>query len=665
MTSSRLTIDNLPVELLYKIFNNLSTFDIYFHVSLVNHHLYTVARSYSNFELFENTPEFKQLCARLLPSQVSSLGLHINRTVADYEDCDCQFHQDYNDPEHGPDWVKCCVSWYDIPVDEFGHNQACKFYKFNKYSAAYHSDRFFTFCHDRLDQFNRIRSLDLYGIPEESFSQVIDRLISLIPQLALTLYRIIDLNFPFDERIEHYTRFIRTLQNLREISFCTPCVLLKLMPIVFTIQHVNLIRCTINQWRDIKAYLPNLCSIKIGYLDIADNHSSEGSIITAISINHDQTTSKIIGFDPSLMKTTVFVDLHINLSTLSYLSLQHQANTNQDFDEYFDGSWWESTLKISAPMLKSFEFEFYFHNPPYLSLKRMDKIMKPFQTAYWMTQKRWYVHFMSSDEYGSYLFTKKFAFDQYDDCESSSTCNRWSIWKSVTRGLVIDYSTGHSLPNLLESNDPTIDLYIRGPMLQTIESSGYLTLEDHIKPYVNYNYVERLRLGANIKREGRRKSKHNLRALFRQVTYLKIDRLEYLDSLYAQRIKFLRRLAKKIDLIILVEKTNWCFSSDKMAIDKFCQFFLNLKQLDLTVNDLQAMTFIIDALLHLEKAIFRFPIYIREILLINEDLCLFTTRLNTMNWSYEIFQNTIHLYIGPKEICSESKLKAIHYLIVS
>ena len=44
------SLDNLPVELLHKIFDNLSTVDIYFNVSLVNRRLREIALSYSQFQ---------------------------------------------------------------------------------------------------------------------------------------------------------------------------------------------------------------------------------------------------------------------------------------------------------------------------------------------------------------------------------------------------------------------------------------------------------------------------------------------------------------------------------------------------------------------------------------------------------------------------------------
>jgi hypothetical protein len=70
MASSEIILDDVSVELLYKIFNNLSAFDIYFYVPLVNHRLHTAAHSYPNFELAEKTPKFKQLAPlHFVPSQ--------------------------------------------------------------------------------------------------------------------------------------------------------------------------------------------------------------------------------------------------------------------------------------------------------------------------------------------------------------------------------------------------------------------------------------------------------------------------------------------------------------------------------------------------------------------------------------------------------------------
>jgi hypothetical protein len=168
--------------------------------------------------------------------------------------------------------------------------------------------------------------------------------------------------------------------------------------------------------------------------------------------------------------------------------------------------------------------------------------------------------------------------------------------------------------------------------------------------------VRRLRLNTNIEREDKKQLKAGFLRLFRNVTCLKIDRMEHLQSLLVQRKKAIELMTNQIYLLKLVEPANWWFWHDRRSIDDFCRVFTNLKQLDLKVTDPKVMAIIIDALLNLEEAIFRFPISVNEILRINKYLCLFTARLHCLNWSYEIFKKTVHLYINRNQVCSKSEL---------
>jgi hypothetical protein len=355
------------------------------------------------------------------------------------------------------------------------------------------------------------------------------------------------------------------------------------------------------------------------------------------------------------------VDLDMILSTLTHLSLQHYAVKSQNFDKFFDGSWWEHCLKTSIPQLKSFAFEFVFGYPhKTLTFDEAKVILLPFQTDYWLKEKQWYVNFILTSAHGPRLFTDEFQRDRYEmTCVNSllklSTNESLSTSQIMTE-LTIDYSASDPLLSSLRFVSQVLDLYIRGPISREGSSSNCLSLNNHVRPYVDYCNVQRLRLGTNIEREDKKQLKAGFLRLFRNVTCLKIDQMEHLQSLLVQRKKAIELMTNQIYLLKLVEPTNWWFWRDRRSIDDFCRVFTNLKQLDLKVRDSQVMAIIIDALLNLEEAIFRFSISVNEILLTNKDLCLFNTRLRCVNWSYEIFKKTVHLYMNINEICSESEL---------
>ena len=175
------SLDNLPVELLHKIFDNLSTVDIYFNVSLVNRRLRNIALSYSQFQLTIRIPQYQHPYKELSPSQVCSLSL-----------CGDNFGR---------------VSVIDL---------------------------------DLLNEFDHLRSLDLTGVSNECFSRLIDHLVKTTPQLALTLFHIKDQNIEFpDQRIQDWIRFILILHNLRQISLYHPTLILALESAIPTIEpHV-------------------------------------------------------------------------------------------------------------------------------------------------------------------------------------------------------------------------------------------------------------------------------------------------------------------------------------------------------------------------------------------------------------------------------------------
>jgi hypothetical protein len=527
-------------------------------------------------------------------------------------------------------------------------------------------ERFFIFYHDRLNQFDHLRSLDLTGIPNESFSRSIDRLVQSMPQLALTLYKIKDENAVFsDERTEHFIRFILTLQNVRQISLHKAHVILALESAVPTIEYICLESITITEMRKLKTYRPNLRFLTIKKINFNESNDKQSGTFPSnnlfVSISRNRLASKFVELETSFMKKILFMNLRIILSTLTHLSLQHSAGKTQNFGKFFDGSWWENCLKTSIPQLKSFAFEFIFGYPhKTLTFDEVKVMLIPFQTDYWLKEKRWYVNFILTSAHGPRLFTDEF---QRDKCEMTDvnsllklSTNESLSTSQIMTELTIDYSAGDPLPSSLRFGSQVLDLYIQGPVLRAGSPSRYLSLNDHIRPYVDYCNVQRLRLAANIAFEDQKQLKTGFLRLFRNIRCMKIDRMEHLQSLLVQRKKAIHLMTNQIYLLKIVEPTNWWFWRDRRSIEDFCRVFINVKQLDLKVRDSQVMAIIIDALLNLEEAIFRFPISVNEILLANKDLCLFNTRLRCLNWSYEIFEKTVHLYKNKNEICSESEL---------
>jgi hypothetical protein len=249
------------------------------------------------------------------------------------------------------------------------------------------------------------------------------------------------------------------------------------------------------------------------------------------------------------------------------------------------------------------------------------------------------------------LFTREFArrINDMTDVDSSlktSTDQSFlAIQEKTITELTVNYSCVRPSPTSLRFGSQILDLYIRNSIPSSKVQSEFLSLKNDIRPYVDFCNVQRLRLGANILQEDKKELKHGILRLFRNVSCLKIDRLEHLYARTAQQKKAMDLLKNQILVLKVVEPIDWWFWRDRPTIDAFCRIFSNLKQLDLGVYHHQVMTIIVDNLLNLEEAIFRFNEDVEQILLENKNFGLCKTRLRSFNWSFEIFKKMVHLKI--------------------
>lgn len=95
-----------------------------------------------------------------------------------------------------------------------------------------------------------------------------------------------------------------------------------------------------------------------------------------------------------------------------------------------------------------------------------------------------------------------------------STDESLSTSQTITE-LTIDYSAGNPSSTSLRFGKQVLDLYIRA----CTQSMCYLSLNDHIRSYVDYYNIQRLRLGANIAFEDKKELKTGLLRLFRNVKH--------------------------------------------------------------------------------------------------------------------------------------------------
>ena len=344
-------LDLLPVELLHKIFDNLSAIDVHLHLSLVNQRLRAIALSYPHVQLVTGAPKFGLLCARLQASQVSSLFLseNTNGNKANYS------------------------------IDFFIRYQGI---------------------------FNHLRSLDFTGVPDHVFSRLVDHLVGSMPQLKWTLHNMKDKCVEYSSlRTMDFTRLMLWLEHVRLIAMYKLDALLALEKAVPTIECVFVETCTTVQMQALHEYRPNLRSLNVTEIllqGVRDDGSIEFFTGSRVTLSGHQLLSIFNGPEQRTVYQTLFVGLAPILSTLTHLRLQHTARDIQSLDMFLVGSWWEKSLKASAPLIKSFEFEFgcKSHQRQEVTLDDMNSILSSFQTEYWMKEKRWHVNIISSSSHG-------------------------------------------------------------------------------------------------------------------------------------------------------------------------------------------------------------------------------------------------------------------------
>ena len=135
--------------------------------------------------------------------------------------------------------------------------------------------------------------------------------------------------------------------------------------------------------RKLKEYRPNLRYLSVKQLKLIRSQDKQSMTSPPenifLSIKYNRILSKFVEVETNLMKKILFVNFSMVLSTLTHLSVQHSCVKNQHVNKFFDGSGWESSLKTSIPLLKSFAFEFAFNYPHRaLTIEDAKQILVPF-----------------------------------------------------------------------------------------------------------------------------------------------------------------------------------------------------------------------------------------------------------------------------------------------
>ncbi|CAF2667099.1 unnamed protein product [Rotaria sp. Silwood2] len=151
-------------------------------------------------------------------------------------------------------------------------------------------------------------------------------------------------------------------------------------PISSTIQHLTLYHCNLSHFPIIFRHFSSLRTLFIKYCDMID-YEPIGFEIPFDPVPMYQLTSLIMeDFNFNMCKIKSFLS---NTSSLTHLRLAGSIN-EIDFP-------WEQLIQTNLPLLNQFEFSFYMNIYDDDSSINNDTLIAPFRTPFWIKIKNWFV----------------------------------------------------------------------------------------------------------------------------------------------------------------------------------------------------------------------------------------------------------------------------------
>lgn len=326
------SLDTLPIELVYHICRNLDIRTILFSLRNVCKRFYTIINNYNQYELDLSSiskNEFHRICQIIDPKNVTSLIL--------------------SDGDMTPGQIDLFISIFNI--NEFIHLRSLTLMNIEKSELNLLMENINT---------NYLSSLSI-NIRKNNSKTKDTSISTLLSSILIANLHKLDLRM-WNHEINNFV-----------------------WPKNHTLQYLTLGHyVTVKQICNILSQLSHLRTLVLRNCIIND---IDGTINTLSDIQTNTYITSLIFINSRLQMNELIVLL---LLTPSLVHLQLTGSVNSS-DPILDGSQWENFIQSKLPLLKRFEFFFRAKIDSNSIPINIESWIVPFQTPFWLEHKSWFV----------------------------------------------------------------------------------------------------------------------------------------------------------------------------------------------------------------------------------------------------------------------------------
>jgi hypothetical protein len=319
----------LPVELFYRILDDLDTETILFVMQYVCKRFYSITANYNRYELnFKSISKhkFHQLCRVAHPQNVISLTL--------------------SNDDKTPGQIGLFLSLYHI------------------------------------EEYTRLQSVTLISIEESYLKIILEHLLTICSLTSLVIH--CELNCVLSVETHILLSLVIGKNSLRKLDLALGYAIIDKLewPVVCSIQYLKLFsHIRFDQFCTILRRSPRLKTMILR--DCIINDIDELNSIISDTIPYRQLTSFTLE-DCDLEMTMIESLLSLTPSLVHFTIIGNG-------DDLFDGARWEQSIQTKLLDLNKFEFAFQSNITITHDQTGVESLIAPFQTPFWLDTKRWFV----------------------------------------------------------------------------------------------------------------------------------------------------------------------------------------------------------------------------------------------------------------------------------